>query len=126
MKILISLAMFAACLIGTAHAQDAVVSTTAGADDAATAEQELSREQRRELRRQQREAERAAEEAEQARHDAQAANNGVVCRRETVLGSHKRVEVCTTQAEREAARASAREVVLDVTRSQGVLGPEGQ
>jgi len=126
MKILIPSVLLAACTIGTGYAQDVAVSATTAAEGAATAEQELSREERRELRRQEREAERAADEAEQARREAQAASNGVVCRRETVLGSHKRVEVCTTEAEREAARASAREVVRDVTRSRGVLDPEGQ
>ena len=86
---------------------------------------QLTRAERREQRR----AERAAEAevaASAERADEQDDDEGIICRRENVLGTHRRIRVCTTREQREAMRESSREVIRDVTRSRGDLGPEGQ
>jgi hypothetical protein len=125
MKAIVRIILLAACSCCAASAQESAPLQRNEAGQA-VADEPLSRAELRELRRQQRAAERAAEKAEAARRAAQAEKEGVVCRRESVLGTHRRIEVCTTRAEREAMRESAREVVRDVTRPRGDLGPEGQ
>lgn len=47
------------------------------------------------------------------------ADEGVICRRVIVTGSHRRVRVCTTQAERDAARDASREFMQDNVRVPG-------
>lgn len=125
MRVPVHVMLLAACWVCAAGAQETPRSHGDAAEPA-QAEETLSRAELRELRRQQRAAEREAEEAEAARRAAEAEKEGVVCRRESVLGTHRRIEVCTTRAEREAMRESAREVVREVTRPRGDLGPEGQ
>lgn len=90
-----------------------------------TETRELTRAERRELRRSERAAREAAEAAEAAEQAAAAADEGIICRRESTVGTHQRVRICTTRAEREAAREAAQEVLRDTSRSQGVLATEG-
>lgn len=52
------------------------------------------------------------------------ADEGVICRKVEVTGSHRRVRVCTTRAQREAARDSARELLQDTNRERAGLGRE--
>jgi len=52
-------------------------------------------------------------------------DEGLICRRETVTGSHRRVRVCTTQAQRDAARESSREFMRDVVRPPAGSNAEG-
>ena len=121
MRSLFCFFVFMACMLDTAAAQSGAAEQATDADQPA-AEAELSRAERREQRRREREAEEAANE----RLAAEREEDGVVCRKEAVTGSHRRIEVCSTAAEREAMRNSARDVITDVTRSRGNLGPEGQ
>lgn len=51
-------------------------------------------------------------------------DDGVICRKVEVTGSHRRVRVCTTRAQREAARDSARELLQDTNRERAGLGRE--
>ena len=105
-------------------------SVLSAADPSGVIEDELSARERRALRRSQRREERiaaaAARDAEQ--QDATTVSgddDGVICRREVVTGSHRRVRVCTTRAQREAARDSNRSVITEVMRSGGDFGREG-
>ena len=93
------------------------------AELAARGEAELSRAERRALRQAEREAElTAGAAAEEDEED----DEGLICRRESVVGTHRRVRICTTREQREAMRESSREVIRDIARNRGVLGPEGQ
>ena len=118
-----------ACLVGSVAAGPAL----------AQDEAELSRSERRELRRAEREAERAAEQTAQEAGQSQAEvqgqvaaqaeggdDEGLICRRESVTGTHRRVRICTTAAQREAMRNASTEVIRDISRNRGRLGPEGQ
>jgi hypothetical protein len=100
----------------------AQVCTDAGVD-LSKPEADLSRSQRRALRRCTEQAERVAANAEGAE---QAGDEGVICRRESMTGTHQRVRICTTRAQRDAMRNSARETIRDVTRPGGNFGNETQ
>lgn len=91
--------------------------------DLSKPEDELSRSERRARRRCAEEAERMAASSE---GDGEADDEGLICRREIVTGSHRRVRVCTTAAQRRGMRESARDVTRDVTRSTGLSGPVSQ
>lgn len=106
----------------TSVAADSPEFDTVEADD-----QELTRAERRELRRAARDASLLAEAAGSTENAAEAgdADEGVICRRESVTGSHRQVRVCTTRAQRDAARESARETIREIGRPVGGLGPEG-
>jgi hypothetical protein len=93
----------------------------------APAEQELSRAERRALRRSEQGAASAVAETRVATEEDAAAEDdeGLICRREIVTGTHRRIRVCTTAAEREAMRESSRDVLRDISRSRAPLGPEG-
>ncbi len=49
----------------------------------------------------------------------------VICRREIVTGTHRRVRVCTTREQRRRSREAAQEVLRDVVRPQAFIGSEG-
>jgi hypothetical protein len=108
------------------HAQDA--GDEAG--QSAVEERELTRAERRALRREQEAAEAAGAAAQSTDQETTASatdedDEGLICRREAVTGSHRRVRICTTREQREAMRASSAEVLRDVTRNRAPLGPEG-
>lgn len=126
-KLSLPLAVLLGCWLNSSFAQDAesesaqslLAQTCAAAGvDLGKSEDDMSRSERRALRRCTQEAERQAAAGNQE-------DDGIVCRRESVVGTHRTVRICTTAAEREAARQSAREVMRDVTRSVGTAGREG-
>jgi len=105
-------------------------STDANAVTAEAEDRELTRAERRAQRQAERDAEREAREAATAAAAPAAADSGdddegIICRRESVIGSHQRVRICTTRAEREASREAARDVLRDVSRPRGDFGTEG-
>lgn len=53
-----------------------------------------------------------------------ASDDGRICRREIVTGTHRRVRVCTTREQREASRESARELLRDTVREPAFIGRE--
>jgi hypothetical protein len=53
-------------------------------------------------------------------------DDGIICRKEAVTGTYRRVRVCTTREQREASRESARELLRDVSRSAAPVSSEGQ
>ena len=125
--------VFAACLLiaaaGNAQAPSAMPDSPPADAAKAGEDGELTRAQRRERRRAEEAAEAQAELAattEAADGDEGADDEGLVCRRESVVGTHRRIRVCTTREQREATRMSAQELIRDVSRNRGVLGPEGQ
>lgn len=116
---------------GNCIAQSDDSNETAAADaDTVTADSEaaLTRAERRELRRAEQEAAAEVDRVAESQTGAEEGDNdeGLICRRESVVGTHRRVRICTTRAQREAMRESSRELILDITRPRGALGPEGQ
>ncbi len=104
---------------------DSLLQETCAAEgvDLSVPESELSRSERRARRRCSQEAERLAADANTSQDDDDA---GVICRRESVTGTHRRIRICTTAAEREAMREASRELIRDVTRPGGDFGTETQ
>ena len=120
----ISLASIAQESDGPVSAESLVNDETCAAAgvDPSKPEADMSRAERRALRR-------CTQDAEQqlaARTEAEDDDGGLVCRRQTILGTHQRRRVCTTRAEREAMRESTTESLGDVFGPQRVGGPEEQ
>lgn len=59
--------------------------------------------------------------------DKSAKDEGVICRRETVTGSHFPVRVCTTRKQREETRRASQDLLRDTLRQPTSTGPvQGQ
>jgi len=87
--------------------------------DLSKPESDMTRSEQRAVRRCTRDADRIVASTENTNDE------GLICRRESTVGTHQRRRVCTTQAQREAMRESTNEVLREVTRPRGDLGPEG-
>lgn len=120
-------------LVPDADERDAA-SASQGPETIDTDTRAPTRAERRALRRGQREAADEAELAAAAEEAARPADTngagddddeGIICRRESTVGTHRRIRICTTRAEREAMRESSREVIRDITRPGGDFGLEG-
>ena len=127
----LSALLLAGSVVVSAHSQEsdepqsaesvrAQVCAEAGVD-LSMPESDLSRSQRRALRRCTDRAEAMVAQGDGAEPDS---DDGVICRRESVVGTHRRIRICTTRAEREAMRNSSREVIRDITRPGGDFGNE--
>lgn len=90
----------------------------AGAQDEAAAEP--PKKSKRELRREARAAEAAAEAQAAAEKSAE---TGLVCRREIVTGSHRRIERCYTHEQLRAMRQGSQEAMRD--RRSPAAAPRG-
>lgn len=146
MKTLLAVTLALSCSSGVAYlaqAQDSsatdgvagAIGDSAGraeleAIEADAATRELTRSERRAQRRAQRQPD--PEVAQAASADGGAAaetetdgDDGLICRREIVTGSHRRVRVCATRAQREEARDSSREFVRDRMQPRGGPNTEG-
>jgi hypothetical protein len=109
----------------TVFAQESVPANEAAAGNQEAEEQELTRAERRALRRSEREERDSSARVATADSAADGDDEGIVCRRESVTGTHRRVRICTTRAEREAARDAAQETMREAGRMQGPLSAEG-
>lgn len=61
--------------------------------------------------------------AEKVASDRAADDEGVICRTETVTGSHFPVRVCTTRKQREETRRASEELLRDTLRQPTSPGP---
>ncbi|HEY5665973.1 MAG TPA: hypothetical protein VIV64_04565 [Gammaproteobacteria bacterium] len=108
----------------TGFAQESVPANAAASGNQEAEERELTRAERRALRRSEREARDTSARVATA-EESDGNDEGIVCRRESVTGTHRRVRICTTRAERELAREAAQETIREAGRMQGPLGAEG-
>jgi len=109
---------------GSQNSQAAGLTAPTDLDSAEPETGELTRAERRAIRRSEREAARIASEEAAAVEAELAVDEGIICRRETIIGSHRRVRICTTRAERDATREAAQEVMRERTPSPVILGQD--
>ena len=131
MKSLVLSAMLLGLPVGFVAAQDAGPAESGAAEsvepdlaqlcadagvDITKPESEMSRSERRAFRQCRRDAARLVARSDEADEDE---DIGLICRRESVVGTHRRVRICTTREQRDAMREASVEAIRNITRPGG-------